>query len=73
MEAYASKLKELKTLYSNTYGRLRPVDNAEIEAVLTDAEKLVDDLKDNTEQLKSRTTLYLYHHLFISGQLLFYS
>lgn len=62
MEAYAAKLKELETLYSNTNGGLRPVNNAEIEAVLTDAEKLVNDLQDNTEQLKGRTTFHLYHN-----------
>lgn len=60
MEAYAAKLKELEILYSNTDGGLRPANSAEMEATLRETEKLVDDLQDNSEQLKGRTTLKLY-------------
>ncbi|XP_026230068.1 laminin subunit gamma-2 [Anabas testudineus] len=52
MGAYAAKLKELETLYFSTDGGLTPVNSAEMEAALREAGKLVDDLQDNTEQLR---------------------
>ncbi|XP_042353548.1 laminin subunit gamma-2, partial [Plectropomus leopardus] len=51
MEAYAAKLKELETLFSNMDGGLKPGNSAELEAALRAAEELVDDLQDDTELL----------------------
>ncbi|XP_028988599.1 laminin subunit gamma-2 isoform X2 [Betta splendens] len=52
MEAYASKLKQLERLLSNAAESTRPANSAELEAALREAEKLVDNLQDSTEQLK---------------------
>ncbi|XP_069578926.1 laminin subunit gamma-2 [Brachyistius frenatus] len=49
MEAYAAKLKELETLFSDVDGGLKPANSAEIEAGLKVAEELVVDLKEETE------------------------
>ncbi|KAF3698526.1 Laminin subunit gamma-2 [Channa argus] len=51
MEAYAVKLRELEILFSNAHGGLRPTNSAEMEATLRETERLVNDLKDSTEQL----------------------
>lgn len=61
MGAYAAKLKELETLYFSTDGGLTPVNSAEMEAALREAGKLVDDLQDNTEQLRGTTAAHLHH------------
>ncbi|XP_070775382.1 laminin subunit gamma-2 [Enoplosus armatus] len=51
MEAYAGKLKELETLFSDMDGGLKPANSAEMEAALRAAEELVNDLQDNAELL----------------------
>nr|XP_046265365.1 laminin subunit gamma-2 [Scatophagus argus] len=51
MEAYAAKLKELETLFSDVDGGLRPANSAEMEAALRATEELVDGLQDDTELL----------------------
>ncbi|XP_054870473.1 laminin subunit gamma-2 [Amphiprion ocellaris] len=51
MEAYATKVKELETLFSDMDGGLKPANNAEIEAALRAAEDVVDDLQDDTKLL----------------------
>ncbi|XP_076600718.1 laminin subunit gamma-2 [Chaetodon auriga] len=51
VEAYAAKLKELETLFSDMDGGLKPANSAEMEAALRATEELVDDLQANTELL----------------------
>ncbi|XP_044075483.1 laminin subunit gamma-2 [Siniperca chuatsi] len=51
MEAYAAKLKELKTLFSHMDGGLKPVSKAEMEAALRYIEEQVNDLQGDTELL----------------------
>lgn len=55
MEAYASKLTELETLFSDMDGGLKPANSAEMEAALRAARELVDDLQDDTELLAGKT------------------
>ncbi|XP_035526875.1 laminin subunit gamma-2 [Morone saxatilis] len=50
MEAYAGKLKELESLFSNIDGDLKPA-NTEIVAALRDIAEQVDDLQDDTKLL----------------------
>ncbi|KAK2822902.1 hypothetical protein Q5P01_022967 [Channa striata] len=51
MEAYPAKLKQLEILFSNAHGGLSPTNTAKIEAALRDTDRLVNDLRDNTEQI----------------------
>ncbi|XP_008273912.1 laminin subunit gamma-2 [Stegastes partitus] len=51
MEGYATKVKELETLFSDMDGGLKPANSAEIEAALRAAEDVVDDLQDDTKLL----------------------
>ncbi|XP_034411425.1 LOW QUALITY PROTEIN: laminin subunit gamma-2 [Cyclopterus lumpus] len=51
MEAYGGKLKELKTLFSDTDAGLKPAGRGQIEAALRATEELVDDLQYDTELL----------------------
>ncbi|XP_056266481.1 laminin subunit gamma-2 [Pseudoliparis swirei] len=51
MEAYAGKLKELETLFSETDGGLKPAGRGQMEAALRATEELVDDLQYDTELL----------------------
>ncbi|XP_039858426.1 laminin subunit gamma-2 isoform X1 [Simochromis diagramma] len=51
MAAYAAKLRDLESLFSDTDGGLKPANNKEIEAALTDAMEQVDDMMEDTKQL----------------------
>lgn len=57
MEAYAATLRQLEHLFSNAAEGLRPASSAGVEAALREAEKLVNNLQDNTEQLKGGMSL----------------
>lgn len=63
MAAYAAKLRDLESLFSDMDGGLKPANNAEIEAALTGAMKQVDDMMEDAKQLTSKTARYLCHHL----------
>lgn len=62
MVAYAAKLRDLESLFSDMDGGLKPANNKEIEAALTDAMEQVDDMMEDTKQLTSKTAPYLCHH-----------
>uniref|UniRef100_A0A669BRK1 Laminin, gamma 2 n=1 Tax=Oreochromis niloticus TaxID=8128 RepID=A0A669BRK1_ORENI len=51
MAAYAAKLRDLESLFSDMDGGLKPANNAEIEAALTDAMEQVDDMMEDAKQL----------------------
>ncbi|KAM9349467.1 laminin subunit gamma-2 [Symphorus nematophorus] len=51
MEAYAAKLKELETLFSDMDGGLKPAHSADMEAALRATVKLVEDLQDDANRL----------------------
>lgn len=62
MAAYAAKLRDLESLFSDTDGGLKPANNKEIEAALTDAMEQVDDMMEDAKQLTSKTAPNLCHH-----------
>lgn len=51
MAAYAAELQQLQTSFSHVDAGLTTSGGAEVEAVLRSAEDLVDDLRENAEQL----------------------
>jgi len=57
MEAYAGKLKELETLFSETDGGLKPAGRGQMEAALRATEELVDDLQYDTELLAGQASI----------------
>lgn len=55
MEAYAARLRELETLFSDVDGGLKPINSDEMETFLKATEELVSDLQDNTDRLTGKT------------------
>lgn len=51
MAAYTAELQQLHNLFSHVDSGLTSSGGAEAEAVLRNAENLVDDLRENTEVL----------------------
>ncbi|KAM3866132.1 laminin subunit gamma-2 [Diretmus argenteus] len=51
MEAYAEKLRELETLFSDVDGGSLPGNSVQMETALRAAEELVTDLQENTDRL----------------------
>ncbi|XP_040911632.1 laminin subunit gamma-2 [Toxotes jaculatrix] len=51
MEAYAARLKELDSQFSDMDGGLTPADSSQMEAALRAIEQQVNDLQDTTEHL----------------------
>ncbi|XP_056247590.1 laminin subunit gamma-2 [Seriola aureovittata] len=52
MEAYAARLKDLETKFSDMDGGLSPANGAEMEAALRAVERLVNNLQDDTEEIE---------------------
>lgn len=63
MAAYAAKLRDLESLFSDMDGGLKPANNAEIDAALIEAMEQVDAMMEDAKQLKSKAASYLCHHL----------
>lgn len=74
MEAYAARLKDLETKFSDMDGGLTPANSAEMEATLRATERLVSDLQDDTEELEGSSILkscchfLVLHHLLWGGE-----
>lgn len=55
MEAYAAKLKELETLFSDMDGGFQPA-NREMDASLRAAQDAVEDMQSSIKRLAGKTT-----------------